>query len=246
MSISLLCWGAVFSLLWEKRRTLNLESDLFSSLLGLFIVSFVLLRSWFITKYDSFFEFTPLLSGLGVALLASGVKGLGQYWRELAIIVALNTPLGFLTDRIDITTLTAKFSTSVLYYLGFAVSRQGIFIYLPTGSVEVVHGCSGIESIVQLLRLALLFLVIFPTGLAQKILVPVAAVLVAFLVNGVRIALMALLVASSNQEAFEYWHTGSGSQVYFLISTLLFGWFCYSVSPKNEPDEHEPKGLSGS
>jgi len=43
---------------------------------------------------------------------------------------------------------------------------------------------------------------------------PIVAVLVAFVVNGVRVALMAILVAYSSQEAFEYWHTGTGSEIF--------------------------------
>lgn len=245
-SVSILCWGAVLSLLGEKRHKLNLESDFFSSLLGLLLIAFVLLRSLFMTSIDSLFYLSPFITALGLAMLASGVKGLKQYWLELIIVLALNVPVGLLTDRIDITTLTAKFATVILTYLGFEVIREGVNIILPTGAVEVVHGCSGLESMVQLLRLAVLFLVMFPTKLAKKILVPIVAVLVAFLVNVVRIALMAILVAHSSQETFEYWHTGAGSQIYFLISILIFGGFCYLVSQKDDPENHNPRELSGS
>jgi exosortase/archaeosortase family protein len=86
----------------------------------------------------------------------------------------------------------------------------------------------------------------FPTDLAKKILVPVVAILVAFVVNGVRVALMAVLVAYSSQEAFEYWHTGTGSQIFFLITILIFGLFCYFISQKDDSDNHEPMEFSGS
>ncbi len=227
VSISILYWGAVLSLIWEKRHTLSL-------------------KSFFITSFDALFDLSPLIIGLGLALLASGVKGLQQYWQELIIVLAFTIPVEFLIASIPLSTLTAKFAAFVLSDLGFEVSLQGVNIILPKGAVEVNPGCSGIEGIVRLLQLAVLFLVMFPTNLFKKILVPVVAVLVAFIVNAVRVALMAILVAYSNHEAFLYWHSGTGSQIFVLISSLVFGLFCYFISQKDHTDNHDPIELSGS
>lgn len=246
LSMRVLAWGAALSLLWEKRHTLNLESDVFSSLLGLLLIAFVLLRSLFVSSYDSIVDLSALISALSIAMLASGVKGLQQYWLELIIVVAFNAPLNLLLEPIDISIFTAKLSTIILTYLGFEVSRQGVNVILTTGAVEVYPGCSGIGGIIQLLQVSVLFLVMFPTNLAKKILVPVVAILIAFVVNGVRIALMAVLVAYSSEEAFEYWHRGTGSQIFFLISILLFGLFCYFISKKDDSDDREPTEFSGS
>ena len=51
-SMSFLGWGAVLSLLWEKRHTLSFKSDIFSSLLGLLLIAFVLVRSASMTSFD--------------------------------------------------------------------------------------------------------------------------------------------------------------------------------------------------
>lgn len=240
LSISFLCWGVVLSLLWEKRHTLSLESDIFSGLLGLLLIAFVVFRSWFVVSLDSLVEFSPLIAGLGLAMLASGVKGLRQYWQELIIIIALTVPEGFLIERIDISLLTAKVSTIILSHLGLEVSRQGVNIILPKGAVEVYSGCSGMEGIVRLLRITVVFLVMFPTNLLKLILVPIVAIVLAFVVNAVRVALMAVLVAYSSKEAFDYWHLGTGSQIFFLITVLLFGLFCYFAILKDDPDNREP------
>lgn len=248
VSMSILCWGAVLSLLWEKRHTLTFKSDILSSILGLLLIAFVLVRSVLMTSFDSVFYLSPFVAGLGLALLASGVKRLPQYWQELLVILAIHAPLHLLVDRISILSLyTAKFATAILTYLGYEVYRQGVYIFLPpNGSVEVATGCSGWESIFPLLKLSVLFLVMFPTKLAAKILVPISAVLIAFVVNSVRVAIMTTLVAYSAPGTFKYWHTGTGSQIFFLISTLLFGAFCYLVSQKTDIGNQEPRELSGS
>jgi len=145
------------------------------------------------------------------------------------------TAIGLLLDTYSSFSIaTAKFSTILLWYLGFEVICQGVYIFLPTGGVEVNSFCSGVMPMLTLLQLALLFLLMFPTKLRDKILVLVASVTLAFLVNVIRVALMAVLVAFSNQTAFEYWHSGSGSQIFSVISMLAFGWFCQFIIQKNK------------
>ena len=179
-----------------------------------------------ISHSNNFPYISPLISAIGLGLVASGFKGLKQYWQELLILFFLGVPQVTLLSLIDISALTAKFAAFVLWYLGFKVSLQGVNINLPGGGVEVFSGCSGMESILHLWGLAVLFLVMFPTKGSKRILVPIVAVLLAFLINGVRVVLMALLAVSSNQQAFKYWHKGDGSLIFSMISVLLFGLFC--------------------
>lgn len=222
----ILFWLAVSSIVWSKQASLNLNSSFLSSLGGLFIIALVLVKSALVFQYDYFLRFSPLLSALGVALLASGFKGLKQYWQELMILCFLIPSPGAIALLIDISTFTAQFATIILWYLGFDVVRQGVFIHLATGSVEVYPGCSGIESMLQMLGLAVLFLVMYPTTKQEKIFVPMLAVFTAFIVNGFRVALMTVLAASSNPKALYYWHKGDGSLIFSTISVAILGLYC--------------------
>lgn len=233
-SVSVLFWVAVCSLVWKKRHTLSLKAGLSSSFLGTLLIAAVLLKS---TRFNYSFPYvSPLISAVGLGLLGSGFKGLKQYWQELLILFFLGVPQLTLLGLIDITGFTAKFAAFVLWYLGFEVSRQGVNVNLTTGSVAVYPGCSGLESILYLLRLAALFLVVFPTDSSKKIIVPVVAIFLGFVVNGIRVALMAILVASSNHQAFEYWHQGDGALIFSLISVLIFGLFCLFMLRLDKPE----------
>jgi cyanoexosortase A len=246
LSLSILAWGAVLSLLWDKHHKLNLESNLFSTVIGSILITFVLLRFALMTSFDSVFSFLPFIAALGLALLASGFKGLRQYWPELLVILILNAPVSFFISRVGILAIyTTKFATAILTYLGVQFYNQGVYIIMANGkAVEVAAGCSGWETMFPLLKLSVLFLVMFPTKLIGKILVPIAAVAVSFVVNGARVAIMAILMGHSTREAFDYWHKGTGSQVFFLISALLFGIFCYFVSKQDE--QEKPREFFGS
>ncbi len=234
LSISLVLLGTAFYLLWEKRAVLNLESDILSTFLGLLLIASVLIKSTVNPYFGLLFQISPLLSGLGVALLASGLKGLKQYSQVFILLSAISIPETLLLQLFDVSLITAKFAAFFLIHLGFDVSLQGVNLILPTGAVEVTPGCSGFENMIWLLRLAALFLILFPSTLWKKILVPIAAIVLGFLVNSARVALMAFLVAYSNQDAFKYWHEGDGAQVFSLISAFIFGALCYFLIFKNE------------
>ncbi len=238
LSTSIVFWAAVASLIWDKWDKLSTQSSVFSSFFGASLITMMLLKSTSVSGYDLFLRLSPFISALGLALLVSGAKGLKQYWQELLLLAFIIIPPGLVLRFFDVTTLTAKFSTFLLWCLGFDVSRQGLFITLPTGRVAVGFGCSGANGMLQLLGLALLFLFMFPeTNRKHKIFIPFLAVLIAFFTNGVRVAILALLVAGSHLQAFNYWHTGSGSQLFPLIGVFIFGIFCWFFvlrkSPKN-------------
>lgn len=222
-----LIWIAVCYRVGDKRNTLSLKSSFLPSLLGALLIALVLLRST--SPTTNFLQISPFISALGVGLVASGFKGLKQYRLELLILFVICLPHLTISGIVDLSEATAKFAALVLWYLGFEVSRQGVNIILPTGSVEVYSACSGMKNILEMWEMALLVLLIFPTDWRKKFLVPVTAIFVAFVVNGFRVALMAVLTASSNKQAFEYWHTGDGSLIFSMISFLIFWLFCHFV-----------------
>lgn len=243
LSISVLAWGAILFLVWNKRNTLKLDAGIASSLSGTALIALVLLKGFSFFWFESdLIRVFPIPMALGLALIASGFSGLKQYWREFLVVSILVIPEGLLLDPLEnvfhVTLLTAKVGAFVLWRLGFEVQRQGVNIILPTGVVEVYPGCSGLSTMFLLFRLSILYLVMFPTTLMRSILIPSLAVFLAYFVNGVRVALMAFLVAFSNQSAFEYWHTGDGSQIFSMIAVLAFGLFCNFLTQdcENEPE----------
>jgi cyanoexosortase A len=222
-------WGAILWLLWRKQDKINLESDIFSSFFGILLIVLVLVKSISLFWVESsFLRIIPIIATLGIGLLASGIKGLKQYWRELIIVLLLSLPessfLQVIEDIFNATTLTANFAVLLLWYLGFEVSRQGADIILPNGSVSVAPFCTGVSNALLLLKLSVLFILMFPTDWLKKILVLIGSVVIAFVTSGIRVALMAVVV--SNQEAFRYWHGPPGNQIFATLSILIYGLFC--------------------
>lgn len=239
ISVNILACGSISFLIWEKRHTLRLNSGILAKFLGSILICLSALKSISIFWFESgLIRVLLLCSALGIALLASGFKDVKQYWREFIIIFILAIPEGIISSQIErlinLNLLTAKIGTLFLWYIGLEVSRQGVNIILPTGAVEVYTACSGLDSIILLFRLSIIYLLIFPTSFSRTILVLLSAISLGYLVNGFRVALMALLVAFSNHKSFEYWHTGDGSQIFSLIAVLAFALSCSFLSQTNE------------
>ena len=228
---SVLFWLVAGTLVWERRRSLILHSGLISSLLGAVLLTVLLIRSAQ-PELNSFLRGFPLAAALGLGLLGSGVRRLHHYWRELLIFGVLFVQPIFehLLKAINLPQLTAMAANFILWYTGSNVQRQGIFLQLlPSGSrVEVYETCSGAHIILQMVNIAVLFLMLVTLrSVGQRLFCLGLAIALGFGVNAVRVALMTILVAQKS--AFEYWHTGPGSQIFSVITVLLFSLICWLV-----------------
>lgn len=226
-SSSILYWLAVVSLVWSKHAKLELKGDLIGTIGGLSLIAIVLIKSQALADFDFFLRLFPLLSAIGLGLIASGINQLKQYWQEILILSILVPHSGLLSQLFDTSKITAQLATTILLYLGFDVSRQGVYVILQSGSVEVNPGCSGYNIMLQLLGASVIFIMMFPTDRWQRFLFPIGSVLFGFIMNGIRVAIMAVLAAASNTEAFDYWHTGNGSLLFSGVSVAILGLVCF-------------------
>ncbi|HEY9617004.1 MAG TPA: cyanoexosortase A [Microcoleaceae cyanobacterium] len=236
LTTSLLFWVVVASLIWEQRHSLTFHGNLVTGAIGATLVGMTLLRSAALPDASTFLHLLPFVCFLGLALLASGLDGLRQYWKEILIfgLLAIQPVLEIFLQAINLSHLTAMTAAFLLKYMGFIVERDGIFLNMPTGRVEVYDACSGIQSTLQMLNISVLFLMMFPLRTRlHRILCLSVGVLIGYLVNALRVALMAILVAFSNRQAFEYWHGGDGSLIFSALAVALFGGFCWFTFLRN-------------
>ncbi|WP_414621433.1 cyanoexosortase A [Calothrix sp. CCY 0018] len=232
LGMSLLFLFAVGSLTWEKRHTLKFESEFVPSIVGIGLIGWVLWQSANLADGNTM-RLLSFTSAFGVALLASGFKGLKQYWQELTILFFLGVPSVISSFLFDISPLTAQFSAFLLHYFGFDVASQGVFINLPNGGVEVTHECSGIDTIIYILSVSMLALVMFPVHRSKRFFVPIVAIMIGFVINGIRVAMLAIF-AASNKAAFENWHGGQASYLYGMIGIFIFGCFYWLLLQQEE------------
>ncbi|MEB3174334.1 MAG: cyanoexosortase A [Cyanobacteriota bacterium] len=232
-SISLLMWLTVASLLWDRRRELSFKSDTFSTVFGAVLLLSILARNLIPT--DLSLRLLPLVGGISLALLASGYRNLRQYWREITALTLLLLAKLITTflNAINLPLFTAKVATFLLWLGGFEVYREGVYIELSKGKVEVLGACSGVESILLVVCVAVLFFFLIPVSHVQKIICLLIAALIGFVVNAVRVIIMALLVDIGDKPGFDYWHGSDGSLSFAVVSVCLFGLYCWLAYVRN-------------
>ncbi|MFN5515953.1 MAG: cyanoexosortase A [Cyanobacteriota bacterium] len=233
LSLSILMWLTVASLLWDRRRELSFKSDLFSTVLGAVLLVSILARNLIPT--DLSLRLLPLVGGISLALLASGYRQLRQYWREITALTLLLLAklITIFLNAINLPLFTAKVATFLLWLGGFEVYREGVYIELSKGKVEVLGACSGVESILLVVCVAVLFFFLIPISHLQKAVCLLIAALIGFVVNAVRVIIMALLVDAGDKAAFDYWHGSDGSLSFAVVSVCLFGLFCWLAYVRN-------------
>ncbi len=235
-----LFWIAILWLLWRRRDKLNFKSSLFSTCFGSVLIFLVLTKSFSLFWFEStLIPLIPIFISFGLALIASGFKGLRQYWRELFFSWFLFFPEGVIGTLIDkvihITVINAKLASFLLHYVGFNVDSYSnhVVLYLPElgkFTALVDYPCAGVPMIVLMLRISLLLIAFFPLPKKERILVPLVSLGIGFGLGVIRVCILTLLLP--NESRFDYWHGTEGSQIFSTLAIVIFYFFCHSVLKK--------------
>ncbi len=232
-----LCAVAFGFLIWPRRGSLTLESDPASSLAGVGLIAFFLVRSAG-QSGTLFATIAPLIWGTGLALLASGARGLRQYWREAIVLAAVVvTPfvdtLALDLGGVDLAPYTARTTAMLLRLGGWDASARDVLVGTPTAWVVVSQGCSGLKTMYFLGGFSVLVMLMFPIpGLVRKLAVAAAAVALGYLINALRVALLVLLAGPEHRRAFRFWHIQQGAMIFEIVAVMAFcALYYYAVIP---------------
>lgn len=174
----------------------------------------------------------PLLQGVGLLLLLSPPR----LWRlRLDPLLALALlPLQGLVEQLmpvaALSRLTARLCQLLFLSFGVDAAVAGPQLVLAGGGVAVAGPCSGSAMLAQLVVVGGIFALVFPLvrgrwRLPVVLAVMAVAPLFALLANTLRIALLALLNASSwpqRQWWFDFFHSGDGGLVFSLLAVMAF------------------------
>ncbi len=220
--------SAILYRLWQRRGKLKFYPSFTAWWIGILLLFWVAFKCLVMPAEDTFLRILPAIAAFGFALVTSGWSGLRQYWLEgLILLFFLTTTMpGVVSSELVHTAkLTAVLTSGLLWNLGFDAYHQGVTVYLPQASVEVNGPCSPTIPIVRLLEMTVFFLAIYPTTWLQRLLLPIAAAVIAIGVNSFRIAILAIVNAARNPQGFDFWHDGTGSNIFSIINVIVFWIF---------------------
>ena len=237
----LIFWIAALSITWQNKNNRSFSSNFFSTSIGSFLISWMLFRCIISNNNtDILVRAYPLISLLGICLLASKVSKIFQYWREIVIVSLTSIPFEhiftWLSPTDSVSVLDAKLSRIILWYLGFNVHQIDNIVYLPTGSIQIANACSSFNLLWLMWQFSLVVCLCFSLKKSQKIWLGIWANIIALFANGIRLCLMAILVANNHQEAFDYWHGTSGAEIFTTSAILLFALAYWLLTRQKNQD----------
>lgn len=231
--VSILILAAITNSLIQKRSHLKAKSEIVSRFVGFIILANVCFYAIITLPDYRLLQAMPLLMILGYGLIISGANFFQFFWKELLLLLALAIPFEeLLLHTNHLALYTAQSATFILNLFGLPATRESIFIYLPTGAVEVTPECAGAISIIRLIRLAFIFIFIAPQRFSVSSLVILGAASLGFITNVIRVVFITIVVAFYYEEGFNFWHHGGGAKTFSLMAILLLGLFFYIVESK--------------
>lgn len=240
-----LLWGGAMLLLADQKPGLGPTPGRVETLGGIALILIALWRGQQIIGPDGIANTLPMLAGTGLVLLATPVRRVHHYCGPL-LILGLLPVIRVVINRmpsLELSILTAQVTQLLLLALGYPAQVFANIVALPGGSVEINGACSGVTMLVQLVSISFIFALAFPMRFRwQSALMIVMAGPLALLVNAFRIALLALIVASSMPGKiwwFDFFHHGKGSFVFSGLGVLAFTWI-YGLWMKWQIAQLEP------
>ena len=198
--------------------------------IGVALLVLVLARGQRMLAFDFASSLLPLLAGLGLVLLAAPWNQWQMFLRPLVVLGFLPVMrwVGWVTPLHPLSTVTAWLTHQFLWFSGFPSKLSGIFIYLPSSGVKVSDACAGLNMLLQLFVVAVIFAMAFPMRHHwQNGLMLVIAPLIALLCNAGRIMALALIndsTLANRKWWFDFFHEQWGGLVFSGIAMQLFVW----------------------
>lgn len=226
----LLVWGGALITIEDLLPGFRARPTRYGLLIGSLLLVLLMIRINLILYHDFAIHLAGPLLGLALLLLSGPPRSWRPYLPALLILSLL--PLQHLAYRFipetPISFAGAQVGGLWLQALGFDAFVDGRLVILPDGAVSVESACNGMSMIVQSLAVAVIFLLAFPLRRVwARTLTLLAAPLIGFLMNSMRVALLAWLDTVNlprSQQLFDSFHQGNGSLVFSALAVSLVGW----------------------
>lgn len=239
-------WIGIGFLLWNRRSRLKFRGSLISSISGLILIFWMIIRHSFsqsyLSKVDILSRLFPVITFTGILLIAVGLRNLKNYKSEILIAVLISLPYASLYNILKpIINIDAQLLNFMLHYMGFQSVRQNAIVSLPNGSVEIMPSCSSLVPILTMLPFIVVLLNIYPVSKVKQICIYISTVFSIIIINSIRLSSLAILLNNGDISNFNYWHVGGGAGIFSNLIVFLVGGIAYQIL--NNSDKSNQGGL---
>lgn len=214
---AVLVWGGALLCLEAQLPRLRPRPDWIGLVLGSLLLAFGWWRSARILVPDGLIYLLVPMQGLALAWLVLPRRRLARLWRPLLLLSLL--PVSVLLLRVmperPLSLLAAHLAQAWLLLAGQAALVDGPRVWLGTGGVTVVGGCSGAYQLLQVAIVMLILQLAFPLERwRHRLLLLLLPPPLTLLINGCRVALLAWLNRQGSgplSAGFQFVHDQAGA-----------------------------------
>ena len=171
-----------------------------------------------------------ILSQIGVILslilLFKGVAGVRVYWFALLFTLFLVPIPGLLLYSLThaLKQQVSVAAESILFYLDYPIAREGVMLTIGQYQLLVADACSGMNSIIALSALGLLYLYLNPHASWLRTVIILLMILpIAVVANLVRVMALILITYYFGDEAGQgFVHSLAGIMLFICSLTLIY------------------------
>jgi EpsI family protein len=177
----------------------------------------------------------------GVALIVAGRETVRTHWFALAYLLLMVPIWNYPIDRLQEPSrlLSARIAASMLHLAGIPALLQDTDIVLASRTLAVLRECSGVNQLIALTAMVVPAAYVWLDSNARRVALVVFSVVVSYLGNGMRIAMVGWLALKGlgDGNPNSSYHLLEGLGVSALGYTLIGAFFSVLTRPSRETDE---------
>jgi exosortase B len=161
---------------------------------------------------------------MAITLLLSGARALKLMWFGLFFMVFMIPLPGAVVDALTqpMKLAVSYVSETVLYGVGYPISRVGVVLQVGQYQLLVADACAGLHTLFTLEALGLLYLnLVRHESVARNMALAVLIVPISFTANVIRVMVLTLITYHFGDEAGQGFLHGFAGMVLFMAALLL-------------------------
>jgi len=165
-----------------------------------------------------------ILNIASITLVLRGTAALKQLWFPLVFMVFMIPLPGVFVDAMTqpMKTAVSYAVESVLYAVGYPISRSGVILQIGQYQLLVADACAGLNTLFTLEALGLLYLnLVRHESVVRNVVLAICIVPISFVANIIRVIALTLITYHLGDEAGQGFLHGFAGMVLFMAALLL-------------------------
>jgi EpsI family protein len=238
---------AFIYMVWERRELFYRLEYKPSVVIGgtLLALSCMLLIAGQVSSTHALRELSIVATMFALSVMLMGVEPTRKLFWPLAYLVLMTSlpTVALIKLETPLAVLSARVSADILQFFGYAIYREGSFLYLPHITLEVANECSGVNQLTSSIALGIPIAFTILNKWWKRIFIILVSCAFGIIMNWVRVILISLWhYNSAKQDEIHGPHDIYGLPFIFMIGVFLTLVIAFAIAEKRSAQSQASSG----